>query len=227
MLRRRFESELQRLENEVLELGKMVQRALLDAVEQLRTRDLEGSQRTIEDDVRINAKRFQIEADVLVLIATQQPIARDLRALAAILEIIRELERTGDYAKGISKINLLIGEQELIKPLLDIPRMADKALDMLGRALQAYMARDVEAAVAIAQEDDEVDDLYNQVRRELMTLVLADPSKAEQANLLLWAAHNLERAADRVTNICERIVFFVTGALGDLKTPVEQDIYPT
>ncbi len=227
MLRRRFEAELQRLENEVLELGNMVQQALREAVEQLRTRDLEGSQRIIEEDVRINAKRFQIEADVLVLIATQQPIARDLRALAAILEIIRELERTGDYAKGIGKINLLIGERELIKPLLDIPRMADKALDMLSRALDAYIARDMDAAIAISQEDDEVDELYNQVRRELMTIVLSDPSKAEQANLLLWAAHNLERAADRVTNICERIVFFVTGALGDLKAPDEQELYPS
>ncbi len=226
MLRRRFESQMQRLESEVLELGNMVQRALRDAVEQLRTRDLEGSRRTIEDDARINAKRFQIEADVLVLIATQQPIGRDLRALAAILDLIRELERTGDYAKGISRINLLIGDQELIKPLLDIPRMADKALDMLTRALTAYIERDMEAAIAIANEDDEVDDLYNQVRRELMTIVFADPSKAEQANLLLWAAHNLERAADRVTNICERIVFFVTGTLGDLKTP-GQDQYPS
>ncbi len=226
MLRRRFESQMQRLESDVLELGNMVQRALRDAVDQLRTRDLEGSQQTIDYDVRINAKRFQIEADVLVLIATQQPIARDLRALAAILDLIRELERTGDYAKGISKINLLIGEQELIKPLLDIPRMADKAIDMLERALEAYMERDVDAAIAIAQEDDEVDDLYNQVRRELMSIVFADPSKTEQANLLLWAAHNIERAADRVTNICERIVFFVTGSLGDLKTPAK-DQYPS
>jgi phosphate transport system protein len=227
MLRRRFDSELQRLENEVLELGNMVQTALRDAVEHLRTRDLEGSQRVIEGDVRINAKRFQIEADVLVLIATQQPIARDLRALAAILEIIRELERTGDYAKGIGKINLLIGEQELIKPLMDIPRMAEKTLDMLDRALKAYIERDMEGAIALSGEDDEVDNLYNQVRRELMTIVFGDPAKVEQANLLLWAAHNLERAADRVTNICERIVFFVTGTLGDLKTTDPEDRYPS
>jgi phosphate transport system protein len=226
MLRRRFEGQMQRLEGDVLELGNMVQRALRDSVEQLRTRDLEGSQQTIEDDVRINAKRFQIEADVLVLIATQQPMGRDLRALAAILDLIRELERTGDYAKGISRINLLLGEQELIKPLVDIPRMADKAIDMLSRALTAYMERDMDAAIAIAQEDDEVDDLYNQVRLELMTIVFADPGKVEQANLLLWAAHNLERAADRVTNICERIVFFVTGTLGDIKTPA-RDQYPS
>lgn len=227
MLRRRFEGELQRMENEVLELGRMVQTALQDSVEYLRVRDLDGSQRVIENDARVNAKRFQIEADVLVLIATQQPIARDLRALAAILEIIRELERTGDYAKGIGNINLLIGQQELIKPLQDIPRMADKALDMLARALTAYMRRDMQAAIAISQEDNEVDDLYNQVRRDLMALVLADPQKAEQANMLLWAAHNLERAGDRVTNICERIVFFVTGDLGDLRPHEERDKYPS
>jgi phosphate transport system protein len=216
MLRRRFESELQRLENEVLGLGHSVQRALTLSVDCLRDRDLECARKIIAEDIQINSKRFQIESDVLVLIATQQPMARDLRALAAILDIIRELERTGDYAKGIAKINLTIGDQELIKPLLDIPLMADKALDMLARALKAYVDRDVETARAIPMEDDEIDDLYNKVRHDLMTIILDDPDKIEQANLLLWAAHNLERAADRVTNICERVVFYVTGELGDL-----------
>jgi len=216
MLRQRFESELHRLENEVLQLGYMVQRAVTNAVDYLRVHDLEGARQIIAEDMQINSKRFQIESDVLVLIATQQPMARDLRALAAILDIIRELERTGDYAKGISKINLSIGEQEFIKPLLDIPRMSTIAMDMLGRALKAYVEQDVEAARAIPLEDSQVDDLYNQVRHELMGLILADRSKIEQANMLLWAAHNLERAADRVTNICERVVFLVTGELGDL-----------
>ncbi len=216
MLRRRFENELQRLEQEVFELGYMVQRAVTNSVEYLRTRNFEGSHQIIAEDVQINSKRFQIESDVLVLIATQQPMARDLRALAAVLDIIRELERTGDYAKGISKINLSIGDQELIKPLLDIPRMSEKAMDMLARSLKAYVAHDADAARAIAREDDEVDALYNQVRHELMGLILADRSRIEQANMLLWAAHNLERAADRVTNICERIVFYATGELADL-----------
>jgi len=159
MLRQRFESELHRLENEVLQLGYMVQRAVTNAVEYLRVHDLEGARQIIAEDMQINSKRFQIESDVLVLIATQQPMARDLRALAAILDIIRELERTGDYAKGISKINLSIGEQEFIKPLLDIPRMSTIAMDMLGRALKAYVEQDVEAARAIPLEDSQVDDL--------------------------------------------------------------------
>lgn len=216
MLRRRFEGELQRLQNEVLELGYMVQRAVANSVDYLKTRNLDGAQQIIDEDIRINSKRFQIESDVLVLIATQQPMARDLRALAAILDIIRELERTGDYAKGISKISLMIGEQDLIKPLLDIPRMSEIAMEMLARALRAYIEQDEQTARDIPMEDEQVDSLYNQIRHELMGLILADRSKIEQANMLLWAAHNLERAADRVTNICERIVFLSTGHLADL-----------
>ena len=216
MLRQRFEGELWRLQNEVLELGYMVQRAVCNSVDYLKTRNLDGALQIIDEDMRINSKRFQIESDVLVLIATQQPMARDLRALAAILDIIRELERTGDYAKGISKINLMIGEQELIKPLLDIPRMCETAMNMLGCALRAYIEQDEQAARAIPMDDEQVDSLYNQIRHELMGLILADRSKIEQANMLLWAAHNLERAADRVTNICERIVFLITGELADL-----------
>ncbi|MHB1318771.1 MAG: phosphate signaling complex protein PhoU [Anaerolineae bacterium] len=221
MLRRRFDDELRRLENEVLGLGYMVQRAVTSAVDGLKARDLTGAQQVIDDDAQINGKRFQIEADVLVLIATQQPMARDLRALAAILDIIRELERTGDYAKGIAKISLMIGDQPLMKPLIDIPLMSEKAMDMLGRALQAYIDNDAETARAIPLEDDQVDALYNRVRLDLTSLILADRTMIEQANMLLWAAHNLERAADRVTNICERVVFLVTGELGDLPSGSE------
>jgi phosphate transport system protein len=190
-------------------------------VDYLKARNLEGARQIIAEDAQINGKRFQIEADVLVLIATQQPMARDLRALAAILDIIRELERTGDYAKGIAKISLSIGDRPLMKPLIDIPRMSEKAMDMLGRALKAYIDNDPETARAIPLEDDEVDALYNQVRLELTGLILADRSLIEQANMLLWAAHNLERAADRVTNICERVVFLATGELGDLPSSLD------
>jgi phosphate transport system protein len=143
-------------------------------------------------------------------------MAGDLRGIAAVLEIATELERMGDYAKGISKINLLIGDQPLLKPLVDIPRMADKAMDMLGRALDAFVRHDVELARAIPLEDDEVDKLYNEVYRELLGIIMADPSTLDQANYLLWAAHNLERAADRVTNICERVVFTVTGEMREM-----------
>jgi phosphate transport system protein len=218
MVRKTFDRELRRLEDSVLIMGSMVEKALIDSVEYLRKRDFEASKRIIAEDIEINRKRFAIENDILVLIATQQPMASDLRNLAAMLELATELERIGDYAKGISKINLMIGEQELIKPLVDIPRMAVKARDMLHRALDAFVRRDVELARAIPREDDEMDALYNQVNRELLTLILADPSIIEQANVLLWAAHNLERAADRVTNICERVVFTVTGEMSELDT---------
>ena len=211
MPRETFERELQRLQDEILALGSMVEQAIAESVEVLRRRDMEGSRRLIAQDRQINEKRFAIEGDTLVLIATQQPMAGDLRTLAAVLEIATELERIGDYAKGIAKINLLIGEGPLLKPLVDIPLMAEKALSMLHRALDAFVRQDVALARAIPAEDDQVDALYNQVHRELLTFIMADPRNMDQANYLLWAAHNLERAADRVTNICERVIFTATG----------------
>jgi len=200
----------------VLALGSMAEKALLESVAALKRRDLEVSQRLITRDRIVNEKRFAIEADCISLIATQQPMAKDLRILAAVLEIVTELERIADYAKGIAKINLMMGFEPLIKPLVDIPRMAEKAQDMLHRALDAFVRQDVALARAIPQEDDEVDGLYNQVYRELMTYIIADPSIIQQANYLLWVAHNLERAADRVSNICERVVFTVTGEMLEL-----------
>ncbi len=216
MIRETFERDLQRLQDEVLVLGSMVEKAIIESVEVLKRRDMEAARRLIAEDRILNEKRFAIEDDTLVLIATQQPMAGDLRTLAAVLAIISELERIGDYAKGISKINLMIGEDPLIKPLVDLPWMAEKARDMLHRALEAFMQRDVDLARAIPADDDEVDALYNQVYRELLTLIMADPSTIDQATYLLWAAHNLERAADRVINICERVVFAVTGKLMEM-----------
>jgi phosphate transport system protein len=172
----------------------------------------------MEEDRRINEKRFDIENDTLTLIATQQPMAGDLRTLAAVLEIATELERIGDYAKGIANINLMIGEEPLVKPLIDIPRMAEKARDMLHRALEAFVKRNVELAKIIPDEDDEVDDLYNQVYRELITLIMANPKNIDQSTYLLWVAHNLERTADRVINICERVVFTVTGEMEEMSS---------
>jgi phosphate transport system protein len=216
MIRETFERDLQRLQDEVLVLGSMVEKAIIESVEVLKRRDMEGARRLIAEDRILNEKRFAIEDDTLVLIATQQPMAGDLRTLAAVLAIISELERIGDYAKGISKINLMIGEEPLIKPLVDLPWMAEKARDMLHRALAAFVQRDVDLARAIPADDDEVDALYNQVYRELLTFIMADPSTIDQATYLLWAAHNLERAADRVINICERVVFTVTGKLMEM-----------
>jgi phosphate transport system protein len=204
---------MQRLQDQVLTLGNMVGRALIDSVESLKQRDLEWSQSLIEADQEVNARRYAIESGSLTLIATQGPVAGDLRVLAAILEIAGELERIADYAKGIAKINLLIGSQPLIKPLIDLPRMADMASDMLHRALLAFVERDGTEARTIPDDDDEVDALYNQVFRELLTLMMSNPTTIDQATFLLWAAHNLERAADRTINICERVVYMVSGEL--------------
>jgi phosphate transport system protein len=223
MPREAFERELHAIQDDLLLLGSMAQQALADSVEVLRTRDEEGAKRVIRGDQVINEKRFAIEADCLALIATQQPMAGDLRTLAAVLEIVTELERIGDYGKGIARISLLMGSGPLLKPLVDIPRMQQKAVDMLRRALDAFIRRDVALARAIPQEDAEVDALYNQIYRELLTFMMADPRTIDRATPLLWVAHNLERAADRVTNICERVVFTVTGEMNelDVKEPPE------
>lgn len=214
--RETLDRELKRLEDEVLELGSIVEDAILESVDLLKKRDIPGAKRLIKADAEINRKRFKIEEEALTVIARQQPMARDLRTLAAILEIVTELERIGDYAKGIATITVRLGDEPLLKPLIDIPQMAEKSRAMLHRALEAFVQQDVEAAREIPKADDEVDGLYNQVYRELATYIFANPQSIEQANLLLWVAHNLERAADRVLNVCERIVFTVTGELEEL-----------
>ena len=206
-----FTRELQRLQDEILLLGSMVRQALAEAVAALVVRDLKTAKRVIAGDRDINQRRFTIEDDCLSLIAMHQPAAKDLRLLAAILEISTELERIGDYAKGISKINLMMGPEPFVKPLIDIPRMCDKVLDMLARSLDAFVSQDIEAARAIPLEDDELDDLYNTINHHLITLILKDSEAIDSANYLSWVAHNLERAGDRVTNICERTVYTVTG----------------
>lgn len=218
MLRKTFETELQQVKDDVLVLGSMAEQAILNSVEALKKRDLKASKKILDDDRAINMKRFDIENQLMILIATQQPMAHDLRLLASTMEIISELERMGDYAKGIANINIRMGDQPLLKPLIDIPRMAQKDVDMLHRALTAFVNEDVEAAHAIPVEDDEVDMLYLQVYRELMTFVIQDPTSIERANWLLWVAHNLERVADRVTNICERTIFIATGEMTEIKS---------
>ncbi len=216
MLRKTFETEIKEVKDEALILGSMVEESLLRSVEALKKRDLKDAQKILEGDRLINKKRFEIENQLMILIATQQPMAHDLRLLASTLEVVSELERMGDYAKGIANINIRMGNEELLKPLIDIPRMAEKGADMLHRSLTAFVDEDIETARKIPVEDDIVDALYNQIYRELMTFVIADPKNIERANWLLWAAHNLERFADRVTNICERTVFVVTGELTEI-----------
>lgn len=218
MLRKTFESEIQQVKDEILVLGSMVEQAIVGSVEALKKRDIPNAEKILAADKDINQKRFDIENKLMVLIATQQPMAHDLRLLASCMEIISELERMGDYAKGIANINIRMGDEPLLKPLIDIPRMADKGADMLHRALTAFVNEDVDLAKSIPAEDDEVDALYNQIYRELMTFIIADPKVIERANWLLWVAHNLERVADRVTNICERTVFIATGEMREVKS---------
>ena len=216
MPRLNFEQDLKNLQDKVLALGSLVEDALAESVEILKRRDMDRARELIAEDRNINEKRFAIEQEALTLIATQQPMAGDMRTLAGVLEIVTELERMGDYAKGIANISLMIGDEPLLKPLIDVPRMAEKAQSMLRQALDAFVRRDVNLARLIPAQDDEVDDLYNQVYRELLTYIMADPQNINQATQLLWVAHNLERTADRVINICERVVFTVTGEMGEL-----------
>lgn len=216
MVRNTYNRELQRIQDEVLLLGSRVEGTINHAVEILKQRDHAAARKLIADDVEINKKRFGIEADTLSLIATQQPMAGDMRILAAVLEIVTELERLGDYAKGIAEISLRIGDEPLLKPLVDIPLMAKISTEMLHRSLDAFARRDSGLALEIPESDDDVDALYNQVYRELITFIIADPKVIDQANLLLWVAHNLERSADRVVNICERIIYLVSGNIVEI-----------
>ena len=194
----------------------MVEKAVSKSVDALKRQDLEASRRIIDDDRFINDKRYQIEEKCLRLLATQQPMARDLRIIVAVLHITVDLERQGDHAAGIAKIALRIGAEPLIKPLVDIPRMAVLALDMLHRSLDAFIKLDVAAAKAVVGADDEVDNLHNQIYRELLTYMLQDPRTINQATYLTWVAHNLERIADRSTNICERTIFAATGKMEEI-----------
>lgn len=216
MTREALQNALRDLEKEVLSLGGMVARAIRESVEALKKRDLNRSKEIIKEDLAINAKRFEIEEKCLSLIATQQPMAGDLRIIAAALNIITDLERMGDHAEGIAKISIMIGNEPLVKPLIDIPRMAEKAVSMLERSLKAFVERDVEVARKLCDEDDEVDALYDQIYRELLVLMIDNPKIIKGATYLLWVAHNLERIADRVTNIAERIVFMATGKMEEI-----------
>jgi phosphate transport system protein len=221
-----LEQKLKALTDDMLVLGSMVEKAICESVEVLRDQDLEAARRLVANDREINRQRFETEEKALVLVATQQPVAGDLRTIAAVLEITTELERMGDYAKGIAKICLMIGEEKLIKPLIDIPRMAEKVCDMIHRALDAFVRRDLELARALPAEDDMVDALYNQVYRELLTIMMGDPKTIDQASYLLWAAHNLERTADRVVNLCERTVFTITGEFDEFDSEDRLDAGP-
>jgi phosphate transport system protein len=197
-------------------LGSMVEKAIERSIDALVRLDADEARRIIADDTRVNAKRYRLEEDAVRLIATQQPMAGDLRLIASVIHISTDLERIGDYAAGIAKIVLMHGDQPPVKPLIDIPRMAELGRSMLRRSLDALVRRDAAAAREIIAEDDQVDALYDQIYRELLTYMIEDPKLIQRATWLLWAAHNVERIADRATNVCERVVYMVTGQIEKL-----------
>lgn len=216
MTREAYHKSLKDLQNEVLHLSEMVSTALKDSMGALKNRDLPLSKRIVEDDVKVNKKRFEIEEKTIMLLATQQPMAGDLRMLASIINIVTDLERIGDHAEGIAKISLSIGNEPLVKPLIDLPTMAEKALSMLERCMQAFIHKDAETAKMICNEDDEVDALYDRIYGELIMLMVENPKIIKDATYLIWGAHNIERIADRVTNIAERVVYTVTGKMEEM-----------
>jgi len=215
-IRTTFTKGLKEIQDDVLIMGSMVEKAISRSIEALKKRDRELAQQVIEDDLKINSKRFEIEEKCIQLIATQQPMARDLRTIIAVLNVITDLERLGDYAEGIASIVLMLGDEPPLKPLIDIPRMADKTIEMLRMSLDAFINHDDELARRIVAEDDKVDSLHKQVFNALQSFMKKDPKTITRATRLIWVAHNLERSADRVTNICERIVFMVTGKMEEI-----------
>ncbi len=223
MPRETLSRQVRHIQEEVLLLGSMVEQAMLQAVDVLRRRDRVEAHRLYNDDRLINEKRYAIENAILILIATQQPMAHDLRILAADLEVSTELERMGDYAKGIAKVTMLLGDAEVFMPMDEIDRMASLVTDMLRRALDAFIDENPSVAVRIPREDDAVDALYNKIYRMVVNEMINKPDTIDSANLFMWVAHNLERMGDRVTNICERTVFIATGELMEMDTSDDED----
>jgi phosphate transport system protein len=211
-----FQKDLKDIEDDVVAMENRVVKAIDRAIEALKERDLTLAHQIIAEDTEIDKQRFSIEEKCIGLIAAQQPIASDLRILVGVLNIIIELERIGDYADGIAKIVIMIGDEPPLKPLIDIPRMGEITIDMINKSIQSFATRDVELAMRVVSMDGVLDGLYDQVFRELLTFMMVDPKTTNRATRLIWVAHNLERAADRATNICERVVFTVTGKMEEI-----------
>jgi len=217
MTRESYDLHLRELQDELLVLGSMVEKAVARSITSLKDRDLDLARQVITDDTQVDNKCLEIEEKCVQLIVTQAPVASDLRLIVSIIHLLTELERIGDHAEGVARIAVMIGDEPPLKPLIDIPRMADKARDMLTRSLDAFVRRDADEALRVNAEDDDVDALYDQVYRELLTFMLEDPKTITRATRLIWVAHNLERCADRATNICERTVYMVTGKIGAMR----------
>ncbi|HWK80748.1 MAG TPA: phosphate signaling complex protein PhoU [Thermomicrobiales bacterium] len=206
-----YEAGIEDLRNDVVTMSSMVDKAIARAIDALKTQDAQLAAEVKAGDKEIDALRWDAEDAAMTLIATQGPMAGDLRVIAASLQIFTDLERMGDYAVGVAKVVLKTIDEPLLKPLVDIPRMAQLAREMLSDVTTAFIESDAEAAKEIAARDDEIDDLYDQVLRELLTYMMSDPSVINRATHLLWAAHDVERIGDRVTNIAERITYMTSG----------------
>ena len=216
MTRELFDQKLREMQDDVLIMGSMVEKAIQRSIDALRTRDVALSNSVVNDDVLINAKRYELEEKAIHTIARQQPLAGDLRVVVAVLFIASELERMADHAEGIGRINIMLGDEPLPRPLGDIAEMADLAVNMLRRAITAFVERDADAARAICDEDDQIDQLYDRSYHELIQEIVRTPADVQRITYLIWTSHNLERIADRVTNVCERVIFMVTGALEEI-----------
>lgn len=211
MMRQGFENNLRQLQQELIDMGSLVEAALQQSIVALKEQDLILAQKVIDNDEIIDDMQMKVEDKSLMLIALQQPIAKDLRTLSAAIKIPIDLERMGDHAKNIAEVTIEIGKQPLVKPLVDIPKMAEIVCQMLKDSLQAYVEMDVQLAEAVCVKDDEVDDLCDLSLRELLTYMIKDPATIEQASQLLYIARCLERAGDHATNIAESVVYLVTG----------------
>lgn len=211
MMRKTFTQEMQEVKDDVLLLSSMVENAVMDSVQALKDNDLEYSRRVLQNDLAINRRRYEIEISIMVLIATQQPIAQDLRLLAASLDICTELERIGDYAKGIANINLRSEGLSMPGLLSEVLEMAEKAVDMLHRAMSTYADEDLPAAKKLIGEDDLIDASYESLYKNAVHSLIRDPRNIDRSNSIIGVAHNLERLGDRAANICERVLFITTG----------------
>jgi phosphate transport system protein len=216
MVRRVFHDQIRELLEDLLAMGQMVADAIDHSIQALVQQDAGLAQSVIDFDDEINAAQHDIDEQCLVLIATQQPAAGDLRTILAISNVAAELERIGDYAEGIGKLAIKLAGKPLVKPLIDIPRMANTSRQMLLTALEAFAREDADLARQVGDQDDTVDALYDQVYRELLTFMMEDPRTITRATYLLWVAHNVERIADRTTNIAERVIFTASGRIVDL-----------
>jgi phosphate transport system protein len=221
--RETFDARLAALKEQLLGLGAMVSNAQKLSIQALAERDEELARVVIAGDQKINQEQHDIEERCLFLIASQQPVARDLRTIFAISAVASDLERMGDHAKGIAVLAARLADQPLLKPLIDIPRMAEVGRELLIGQLQAFIQGDVEAARELAERDGEIDQLYDQIFRELLVIMMGDPRTITRATYLLWVAHNLERFADRTTNIGERVIFLITGRIAELNESTDRN----